>query len=165
MLTRLSTPSPFPQTPARQTAPAAQRPAAQRQGFSGAELGSSEKLLALCLSDLDNLALKTQAEKEALLNKIQVEIDKNDIIGKHLTILLLGLNDTPASFSNIKKVIKGWLSIENRGLREIFEVFEEELNRNTRKSILIEGRAVRARKLSTDFLKIYKQVNAMPVNS
>ena len=34
MLTRLSTPSPFPQTPARQTAPAAQRPAAQRQGFS-----------------------------------------------------------------------------------------------------------------------------------
>ncbi len=49
MLTRLSTPSPFPQTPARQTAPAAQRPAAQRQGKSGLPVftGLEEKVIEL----------------------------------------------------------------------------------------------------------------------
>jgi hypothetical protein len=152
MLTRLSTPSPFPQTPARQTAPAA-----QRQGFTLALLGKK----GIGQKTLDGWKLMepvtTLEEREKRLIQLQVLIDEYSLIHENLLWLCV-----ESSRKKVKNKIKDNILKKNPGLLVIFDDFLKEEASHNRKSI--EIRKIKAGKLKDAFVKLQKTVSAMSVN-
>jgi hypothetical protein len=152
MLTRLSTPSPFPQTPARQTAPAA-----QRQGFTLALLGKK----GIGQKTLDGWKLMepvtTLEEREKRLIQLTADIDQYSLI--HETLIWLW---NATSRKTAKNQIKAYISKNNPGLLEFFEEFLKEGASHKKKSI--EWRKIKAGKLKDAFIKLHSTVLAMPVS-
>ena len=148
MLTRLSTPSPFPQTPARQTAPAAQRPAAQRQGFSEAQFKRGWQILT-GLKDLELDPKMPKAQKESLYKTLRAECNDFATIAREFSLL-----DSDASYIKNKSKVVAKLSEDHPGLLGVFMAFDAECPAEGR-SAFIKGRIKRAERLSKAFEELF----------
>jgi hypothetical protein len=148
MLTRLSTPSPFPQTPARQTAPAAQRPAAQRQGY----LEHVFKDAALYLESWKKRAQKAPPNSS---RKKEWVLELSAKAG-NLSLMNIGLKKLFYQGRGCIPQVRQEITESNPGLMGLFDQFIEELEGKNRaeQERSLEERMNEALRLSFDLLNL-----------
>ncbi|MFN9690544.1 MAG: hypothetical protein ACK551_00370 [Vampirovibrionales bacterium] len=144
MLTRLSTPSPFPQTPARQTAPAAQRPAAQRQGFTKEKFNLGGQILT-GLKDLELDPNMPKAQRKMLSDKLKEEWEDFRTIANQFSRL-----SSEADYILNRSKVEASLLGSNLRLWAVFRAFQAECPAEGRSSI-INAKIAQAERLSQAF--------------
>ena len=150
MLTRLSTPSSFPQTPARQTAPAAQRPAAQRQGFSKVKFSDGYQTLE-GLENLQPNHLMPEAQKARLSETLLAGWNDFSTIAREFSRLA-----TDEAYNQNKSEVEATLSVEYPGLLGALKAFDKECPAEDRGRYgFIQSRIEQAERLSKAFKELY----------
>ncbi|MFN9690540.1 MAG: hypothetical protein ACK551_00350 [Vampirovibrionales bacterium] len=153
--------SPFQQTPALQTAPAAQRSVAQRSGYTPEIFEAAERRVEKLQEELKRINDLPELKKQALKVELNPLIVSFQEIAHHLTRLRFARpEDVGSTFSQEVRA-----AILKDVRPEFLESFNAFMSEGDFRVESLELQISNARSLSDRFFELYKKVSRLPVSS